>query len=423
MKLAILYLQREAQADALEESETFTTVVETGATQTRYWTTRQAALLVEFRRNGHLLELGTVTAESQRVATGLRRIRYQRVYVPDEAPSLEALEQAIEPRFLRFLWGRGLEGGLLPPATSTAVAAALAEIDPAFGRALGRLLREQPTTRASLSGDALQVAAQEADAVRLAADIANIPRPELKAAPPDGERGFIERLQALRVPESTAIAYDAMRFLDFDRIDDPSGVVVFTRGQEQLVVINVNTQPLEATKGADLIYVNERLGSVVLVQYKTMKKEGADADAEAIYRPDARLTGQLHRMSQIPILDSDGTPQQYRLHPGCAYIKLCSPVKTLTTEPTQLVSGMYIPTDYWEALASSPQVDGRRGGKVFSYRTVDRRVSNELFVALVRGAWIGTRGQASIDLTEEIRAALEGERSVTVATQRRVPPQ
>ncbi len=421
MKLAILDLYREAQVEALEERGTFTTVVETGGSQTRRWTTRQGALLLEFRPDGHLLELGTVTAESQRVATGLRRVRYQRAFVPDEPPTLEALELALESRFRRFLWDRGLEGGLLPPATAAAVIAALIEVNPDFGRAVERLLGEQPATRADLSGNALQAAAQEADAMRLAADIAKIPRSELRADTPDGERSFLERLQALRVPESTAIAYDAMRFLDFDRIDYPNGAVSFTRGGEQLVVINVNTQPLETTTGADLIYVNDRLDSVVLVQYKALKKEGTDVDDEAVYRPDERLAGQLRRLGRIPIVDSDGSPEQYRLHTGCAYIKLCSSVVALDVEPTQLVSGMYLPLDYWHTLSSSPQVDGPRGGKVFSYSTVGRHVNNELFVNLVRGAWIGTRGVASVDLTEKVSAALEDGRSVTVATQRRAP--
>jgi hypothetical protein len=61
-----------------------------------------------------------------------------------------------------------------------------------------------------------------------------------------------------------------MHFLDFDRFDQPSGAITFSQGREQLVVINVNTQSLETTTGADLIYVNVRRDSVVLVQYKTM---------------------------------------------------------------------------------------------------------------------------------------------------------
>ncbi|HWN72703.1 MAG TPA: hypothetical protein VNN15_02720 [Solirubrobacterales bacterium] len=296
---------------------------------------------------------------------------------------------------------------------------ALVEVQRDFGHALESSLAEQTTADIELRGDALQAAAQETDAVRLAADIAKIPRPLLRAERPDGRRSFLDRVQALRVPENTAIAYDAMRFLDFDRIDSPSGVASFTRGQEQLVVININAQPLETTTGADLIYVNERLDSIVLVQYKTMKREGSK-DGEAVYRPDRRLEGQLERMEKIPVLDSDGSPEQYRLHPGCAYLKLCSPVTTLSGEANQLVSGMYIPIDYWRALSSSPQVEGPRGGKAFSYRTVSRHISNELFINLVRGAWIGTRGQASINLTDEIAAALKSGRSVTVAAQRQL---
>ena len=419
MNLAVFSLQHEAQEDALRAFETFTAVVETGGNITRRWTTRQVTILIDFKRNGHVLEFGLVTAESQRVATGMRRIRYRRLYLPDDPPSLEALERALESRFRRFLWDRALEGGRLPPATASAVVAALVEAQADFGRALEASLAEQAPADIELAGDALQAAAQETDAVRLAADIAQIPRPLLRAERPDGQRSFLERVQALRAPESTAIAYDAMRFLDFDRIDSPSGVISFTRGQEQLVVINVNAQPLETTTGADLIYVNERLDSIVLVQYKTMKREGS-TDDEAVYRPDQRLENQLERMEQIPVLDSDGSPEQYRLHPGCAYVKLCSQVTSLSGEANQLVSGMYIPADYWKALSSSPQIEGPKGGKVFSYRTVDRHISNELFVSLVRGAWIGTRGQASIDLTEEIATALSGGHSVTVAAQRRV---
>ena len=116
-----------------------------------------------------------------------------------------------------------------------------------------------------LGGEALQAAAHEADAVRLAFDIADIPRRELRDARPTGDRSFLEVLSQIRVPEDTAIAYDSMRFLDFHRLDSPSGVVQFTKGNERLTVLNVNRQPLERTTGADLIYVNESLQSYVLV--------------------------------------------------------------------------------------------------------------------------------------------------------------
>jgi hypothetical protein len=128
-------------------------------------------------------------------------------------------------------------------------------------------LRGTDTARSvQLGGEALQAAAQEADAVRLAVDIADIPRRELRDARPSGDRSFLEVLSQLRAPEDTAIAYDSMRFLDFDRLDSPSGVVRFAKGNERLTVLNVNRQPLERTTGADLIYVNETLQGYVLVQ-------------------------------------------------------------------------------------------------------------------------------------------------------------
>ena len=102
MKLAVFSLQREAQEDALREFETFTAVVETGGNLTRHWTARQVTILVDFKPDGQVLEFGMVTAESQRVATGLRRIRYRRLYLPDDPPSLEALEMALHCRVARI---------------------------------------------------------------------------------------------------------------------------------------------------------------------------------------------------------------------------------------------------------------------------------------------------------------------------------
>jgi hypothetical protein len=47
---------------------------------------------------------------------------------------------------------------------------------------------------------------------------------------------------------------------------------------------------------------------------------------------------------------------------------------------------------------------------------VHRRIGNDLFIRLVRDAWIGTRGEASTQLTELVLAELDAERSVTVAS-------
>ena len=108
-----------------------------------------------------------------------------------------------------------------------------------------------------------------------------------------------------------------MRFLDFDRLDSPSGIVQFSKGRERLTVINVNRQPLERTTGADLIYVNETSKSFVLVQYKTFRREGKPS--RLVYRPDAQLREELARMRRIKSSADDGAPGSYRLDQGCCF--------------------------------------------------------------------------------------------------------
>ena len=417
MKLALLDLRTEAQAEALAGRGTFTTVLE--VTDRPRWARRQATLLLEGARGGVVLELGTVVGEPQRVATGQRRFRYTRVHELEWPIPVGAIEDALGPRLRRAFAERLIEPGLLPTATAEATFAAVENLDAGLAEILRDLLREATPDSIGLSGQALQAAGQEADSVRLAADIVGIPRSELAAPAPDGERSFLQRLDSVRVPEDAAIVYDSMRFLDFDRLEQPNGMVLFRRGRENLAVINVNRQPLETTTGADLIYVNETVDSFVLVQYKTMRREDGGGDgvpSRLVYRPDDRIGAQLDRMREVSTPEGDGTPGQWRLHPGCGFVKLCHPIARVESEPTQLVSGMYLPIDYWDTLTTSSQIRGPRDGLVFSYDTVGRHISNQLFVLLVRGGWIGTRGAASAGLTEQVISALRADRSVTVAS-------
>ena len=281
---------------------------------------------------------------------------------------------------------------------------------------LARLRGVPNRSGAPLRGEALQAAAQEADAVRLAIDIADIPRTELRGTRPDGEESFLDRLATLRAGEDPIVAYDSMRFLDFDRIDNPSGAVQFTKGSERLTVINVNRQALEHTTGADLIYVNEMLDSFVLVQYKALRPEKTpDGHTRLVYRPDGQLAAELERMRHIKIGRDDDSLSGYRLDASCGFLKLCKPVARVDHDPRELVSGMYIPLDYYNRLVASDQVTGPRGGTVLSHDTVRRYLNNDLFVQLVRGAWIGSHGTTSTRLTKIVLDGLEAKRSMTIA--------
>lgn len=408
--LSLLLLDDYDQGEALERGTSFTTMTRAGS---KIWPANQAALLIDITRDEPPLitEIGSLTRSGQRIATGWHRLRYVRRTALDRPIAIDELLNSLQPRPREAVTERLRHGGVLPAGTTRAVVEVIEKLSPFAGRDLRELMGADVPVR--LTGQGLQAAAQEADAVRLALDIAGIPRTELRGVRPDGSASFLERLSAVRAPEDTTIAYDGMRFLDFDRIESPSGIAVFTKGRERLTVINVNRQPLERTTGADLIYINELLESFVLVQYKTMRRERDDT-SRLVYRPDEQLHRELERMRQFKSAEYDGKPMSFRLSNATCYLKLCRPVTTLD-RGQDLVSGMYLPLDYYDMLAASSEVRGPKGGIVLSYETVDRYLNNDLFVSLVRGAWIGSRGAITRQLEGLVLAGLDGGHSVTIA--------
>jgi hypothetical protein len=402
------------QREALEMQRYFTTMTKAG---TRCWPRRLACLLIEREDDGvaFVVEVGIVTRTYLPVATGgWHRLRYSRRVEIEPLPVAEMLD-AIKASVRATVEHRIETDGRLTPASERAVRQAFRKLRPEAAKALERLITDRSAVP-RLSTAALQAAAQEADAVRLALRIAEIPARETEGVDPDGEQSFVLRLAEMRASEDTTIAYDSIRFLDFDRIDSPSGVVTFEGSSVRLTVLNVNRQALERTSGADLIYINETMGSFVMVQYKTMRKQSG-AKRPYAYRPDQQLEKELALMRAIKPGRSRGVPDDYRLSTGCCYLKLCRPVATLTAT-TELASGLYLPVDYYDILATSPDVVGERGGRVFAPDTVRRSIGNQLFLELVRGGWVGSRGEATSHLTTLVNEALDSGRTVTVAASR-----
>jgi hypothetical protein len=409
-------LANEAQAEALELRGSYTAVTERPA---KVWPLQQVALLITNDEDGWetIAEVGNLTRTTQRIATGVHRLHYRRAA---EFPpiNVEGLIDAVPKKLRTTVEGRASAGGSLTEKAAAAVVAALAQLDPNAATAVRALRGQLQTTATRLRGDGLQAAAQEADAVRLALDIAGLDRGELGSARPDGFSSFVEVLGTTRAPEDTTIAYDSMRFLDFDRLDHPSGIVRFSKGEERLTVINVNRQPLERTTGADLIYINDNAASFVLVQYKTFRREGKDADVRQrlVFRPHGQFDDELARMRKLKPGKRDATDAGFRLHGGCCYLKFCKPVVTLDYDPRQLVGGMYLPIEYYDLLAAGGTIRGPKGGIALTYENVPRHLTNDLFVNLVRGGWIGSFGATSQKLTKIVLAGLDDGRSVTVAS-------
>lgn len=358
--LSFISLENDNQAESLDARRRFSTMTQAG---TQAWPRYQVALLtIEGEDERFITEIGTVTRTWVPVANGWHRLSYQRQEEIEPLDTNDLLGQ-IPARLRTSVEDRLLAGGKLTPKGEAAVVAALGALRPPAAGTLRRLLGQQRVGRPMLTGEGLQAAGQEVDAVTTALDIAGIPRAELRDTRPDGGSSFVELLSTIRTPEDSAITYDSMRFLDFERLDHPSGIVEFTHGHERLTVINVNRQPLERTTGADLIYINETTRSFVLVQYKTFRREG-ERPTRLVYRPDDQFNAELDRMRQIKTGVRGSTHDAYRFHAGCCYLKFCRPISTLDHPPQQLVSGFYLPIEYYDLLATSDAVKGPRGGIV-----------------------------------------------------------
>lgn len=222
-------------------------------------------------------------------------------------------------------------------------------------------------------------------------------------------------------PEDLAISNDSLRFLNAKAIASPAGIVELSEGDVRLLIVNVNRRALESTLGADLIYINEKTSSFVLVQYKTMRDV---LDEQPVFRPgsDANVQRELARMRAVEPGEDDGLPGSFRLDPQAGYLKLCSPVVRLRQLDTRPVSGMYLPLALWDAILKTPQARGPKGGLAIGYHNAGRYLTNTQFAELVRGGWIGTRTSSTNELTELVLDGLDAGRSVTVAAASGVDP-
>ncbi len=119
------------------------------------------------------------------------------------------------------------------------------------------------------------------------------------------------------------IAHDA-RWLPGWRFhqSDLTGRAVFRKRDAELEVFTANKLPLERLFGVDLIYLNERRGSLVLVQYKMMDvlARAGSEDREWLVAIDKQFEDELDRMERFDRDLSNGRP--YRLNSGPFFFKL-----------------------------------------------------------------------------------------------------
>lgn len=230
------------------------------------------------------------------------------------------------------------------------------------------------------------------------------------------------------LPRELAIStHDWLHFQDWDRYDPDinlPGVLVYEspvievraygEGPQQLLIYNANSSRLEDVKGVDLMYYNATDRSFVMVQYKDFDID--DDDSRKVIRPNARLYKQLRRMRELddqckPSLD----PMDIRLHPKPCFLKLCDP-EDVGGDSVDMIKGMYLTREHFEAILHSPGARGPRGGRVINKMTSPRHLDNDTFTTLLRYGWIGSCGVGTDFVREQVWNSLSERGSVVIGT-------
>ncbi|MFB6784165.1 hypothetical protein ACFCX0_44490 [Streptomyces sp. NPDC056352] len=182
---------------------------------------------------------------------------------------------------------------------------------------------------------------------------------------------------------------------DIHVLEDSSG--------RRLEVVNVNATPVESRLGTDMIYYHHPSHSFVLVQYKRLDSRNKE------YRVNKQLLDQMDRLEQVAKLSSKpARPHEWRLSPDSCFLKFAH-WRESAAPTSELAHGMYIPVSYARVLLDDDRTLGSRGGRIFSYKRVDRYLVGSEFADLVKLGLVGTVGTSVEQLRDfGLQRAREG---------------
>lgn len=372
--------------------------------------------------DGKSLKYASLGTIDQRVATQKNRVRFSNHIELQPPIPFDIVEQHLDERMLKYFVrsSQGI-GSYLPDKTLRDLIDLVKYLRPEQAEAIKKMEDMLDTTPEFFSREPFRIIGLEKDAINLSLRVSGFNYAELlKWTPSYGVvTSFISGLTTATITEDQMVAHDAEVFGDWDRIKRYQvGIVVFKRHGERLTIMNVNRHKIENTLGVDLIYYQEKYDSYIMVQYKRMKRE----NLRTVYRPiDASYKHELQRMLKFDkALSGIGQGKHtdltsYRLNRGPFYFKLC-PENIFYPYSTEMISGMYLPLEYWTILVNLSQVAGPRGGIAISHNNVGRYLNNSIFIELVQAGWIGSQIAQKTYITEIISQALDEGRSVMLST-------
>lgn len=212
-----------------------------------------------------------------------------------------------------------------------------------------------------------------------------------------------------RLYEDNIIQTDLNNLEGFTRVAaDYTGRVCYINNQERLTIYHSNKLPLEKMLGVDLIYINETMNSVVMIQYKMLEREYGDW----IFRPDLQMTKEISRM-KLP--DSSGNNEGYRLNSNPFFFKF------IKREAEGLGSSFVISLDHYQHYVSTENAKGPRGGERIGFETLKRNyLTSSDIINLIRSGYVGTHVQETKAIKIIVDEVAKGNKEVIIAWEDKV---
>jgi hypothetical protein len=436
----IIHFDEEERRDYLREGKD--TKSFSDALSVHDWELRQLQLvLLSF--SGLTIDYICLAIRGNRVATAKSRVEFSD-FVDLDSTSVDAikalLSQNTKLSFMRSSSGRG---GRIPEKTWAEVLNALKELRPNQCAEIERLVSLTKIAKYRLTGKAADLLLQEREALGAALDIfsgSNQLRKEvLKAWAPsldevhdyddneliaklspdkDSSLSFLSGIPKKHIQEESAIQHDLYNWEDEKPNLHQMGITRFVQGTRVLEVVYANKNDLEKTLGVDLIYYNKEYHSFVLVQYKLMKKEGADEGFS--FRPDVQLKKEILRMNKFIKDHGDKVAiikhNEYRINSDGFLFKLV-PNRGIQAASEKLISGMYLTREYMNYLLDDNGPKGKKGGSIITFDNSPRYLTNTEFSNLVNRGWMGSNCKQSDVLAKLIRIFQETGRALLVAVE------
>jgi hypothetical protein len=165
--------------------------------------------------------------------------------------------------------------------------------------------------------------------------------------------------------------------------------------------------------GVDLIYINETVGSVVMVQYKMlMQKSDSHADEiDWIFRPDDQFELEVERMKLPPVQQKF---DDYRLNNSPFFFKFVKRKGNGEAHASFIIS-----LEHLKRILNSPDCEGPRGGVRISFNHLRGIYLREMdLLGLISSGYIGTHRVETNAIKPFVQGVAEGKRALVFAWQK-----